>query len=499
METQEYLYADRNEQVKRVNRVMIFTFLIYYLLLTVIVVICMLRGLRTVGFTVMTCVLEVATLAAFFTTYAKKPDSEKLRYYALVALAVIGFLGAYAFTSYYLRFALMGPLVTFILYYDKKFSRISSIVIAAVQLGSFLMRVIAGTYTMDETIDIGAAIGACFAVLILCVYLEGVLERFSDDTIGLIQSKADAQAEMMKEVLYVADEVRKGTDTAMTNMNELDDATSSVSGAMSDISDSTLATAEDIQNQTVMTQNIQDLIEETVARSEEMVAIATESGQINQENVSIMDELKTQSNTIADINEQVATSMAALGEKTEEVKGITDVILAISSQTNLLALNASIEAARAGEAGKGFAVVADEIRNLADQTKKATEDITSMIIGLGNNAQDASEAVMVARTASTLQGELIEKASSSFVKMNENVEHLTDDIAGVEEMVENLATANNQIVDNISHLSATTEEVTASSQQATGLSEQNKELAFKTKELLSNVQEAASKLDKYTV
>ena len=86
-----------------------------------------------------------------------------------------------------------------------------------------------------------------------------------------------------------------------------------------------------------------------------------------------MNHLKTQAEVIAATNEDVATLMNTLKERTEAVKGIVDTIFSISSQTNLLALNASIESARAGEAGKGFAVVADQIRNLAEESRKETE------------------------------------------------------------------------------------------------------------------------------
>ena len=85
-----------------------------------------------------------------------------------------------------------------------------------------------------------------------------------------------------------------------------------------------------------------------------------------------MNHLKTQAEVIAATNEDVATLMNTLKERTEAVKGIVDTIFSISSQTNLLALNASIESARAGEAGKGFAVVADQIRNLAEESRKET-------------------------------------------------------------------------------------------------------------------------------
>ena len=68
-----------------------------------------------------------------------------------------------------------------------------------------------------------------------------------------------------------------------------------------------------------------------------------------------------------------------LGENSEKIGGIIQVINSIADQTNLLALNATIEAARAGEAGKGFAVVANEVKELAKQTSEATEEITKMI------------------------------------------------------------------------------------------------------------------------
>lgn len=108
-------------------------------------------------------------------------------------------------------------------------------------------------------------------------------------------------------------------------------------------------TAENIQDQTIMTQDIQQAIEETIKRSGQMVNVETLSNQSMEENHRIIEQLKMQSQTISNTNEKVSVSMNELKERTDKVKSIADVIFSISSQTNLLTLNASIESARAGD------------------------------------------------------------------------------------------------------------------------------------------------------
>ncbi len=83
-----------------------------------------------------------------------------------------------------------------------------------------------------------------------------------------------------------------------------------------------------------------------------------------------------------------AATVSALGESAKEIGNVVKVITSIAEQTNLLALNATIEAARAGEAGKGFAVVAGEVKDLAQESARAAEDIAARIAG--NQAQTAS-------------------------------------------------------------------------------------------------------------
>jgi methyl-accepting chemotaxis protein len=95
---------------------------------------------------------------------------------------------------------------------------------------------------------------------------------------------------------------------------------------------------------------------------------------------------------VADIN-STARQMVGLSEAVESIGTIVNLISDIAAQTNLLALNATIEAARAGDAGKGFAVVANEVKNLANQTARATDDITRQVAAVQSSSLEMTNSI----------------------------------------------------------------------------------------------------------
>ena len=495
MEEKKFLYADKREQTKRANWLLNIAFMLFLFGDFAVVLIAAIRGYRSMGFMGMIAVVSLIFLVVAVACNRNVKTANYVKHIDLVGILLIGFFVTYAFDSYYVRFAAAAPIAAYILYYDSKVMLTSAISMGVMQLITTGLK-----FTKDCTVSlvdiVSATVVVIFYLIILCL-VERNGKMFQEHMLGSIQAEKDHQEQMMKDVIYVAGEVRKGTQGAMDIMKELNESTNVVTGAVRDISDSTQSTAENIQHQTMMTQNIQDSIENTIERSERMVGVAEKSKELNDASLSIMNDIKSQSQTISDTNANVAETMQALQERAHAVKGIADTIFAISSQTNLLALNASIESARAGEAGRGFAVVADEIRELAEKTRIETENIAKILDELSQNAEQAVGAVAQSVEATNQQDELINKAVESFEAMNANVNELTENIEEIDSMLSNLSEANNQIVDSITHLSATTEEVTASSAQAEGLSNQNLENADNTKDILDQVLAVSQQLDKY--
>lgn len=499
METKrEFLYADKREQLKRSNRFLMIGFIVFYTAVLVSIIAAGVSGWRSMGYTVLVSGLTIATFLVDLVMYLKDKGDARLRYWSMGGLLIVTFLVSYAFDSYYMRFLTIVPLIGCIVFFDLKFSIATAAIMVVVHMGTVAIKCfVLGSYTGEVAFDQWSANAVIALTMVLVPWTVYITSMFNRDTIGSLEAKETAQKKMLDDVISVANEVRRGTEGAMNIMTELNSSTEVVNGAMRDISDSTLSTAENIQAQTEMTQNIQDSIGSTLKRSEQMVQVARQSEELNHKSAQIMDDLRRQSSVIAETNAEVARSMRSLQERTSAVKSIADTIFAISSQTNLLALNASIESARAGEAGRGFAVVADEIRQLAEKTRQETESIAAILGELSDNAQAAADAVARSVDATGAQDEMIAKASESFGDMNRNVSGLIADIAEIDGMLNSLSEANTRIVDNITQLSAATEEVTASSSQAADLSIKNLGNAEDTKKLLENVLDVSGQLKKY--
>ena len=268
---------------------------------------------------------------------------------------------------------------------------------------------------------------------------------------------------------------------------------------MNDISSGITGVAEAISNQIVETQEIQNIISDTYAQTEKIAGIMNEAQQALDDGGVIMGNLMNHVAKSIDEGADMKAAAGLLKVKTNEVRGITDIILSISSQTNLLALNASIEAARAGEAGRGFAVVADEIRNLAEQTRVETENITKLLDGLITDAEAVTSKVEGNVEISNKENELAGQANNQFFVMRQQVENLAKSMEQVNAMMTNLIESNNAIVDSVNTLSAGSEEITASTAEACHMSEENAQRVNEFMKTMAHIAEQIEKLEEYSM
>ncbi|MBV8165895.1 MAG: HAMP domain-containing protein [Alphaproteobacteria bacterium] len=212
----------------------------------------------------------------------------------------------------------------------------------------------------------------------------------------------------------------------------------------------------------------------TVAGASEQasVNVQTVAAAINQLSSSINEigRRVTESATIAAkaVAEAAQTSqrIQGLAEAAARIGRVVELINGIANQTNLLALNATIEAARAGEAGKGFAVVASEVKNLANQTARATEEITQQIDSMQGATQEAVQAIgLIDRTVgqiseiATAIASAVEQQGAATQEITRNTEEaakgtaeVTETIAGVNQTAGETGAAAAQVLTMASEL-----------------------------------------------
>ena len=310
---------------------------------------------------------------------------------------------------------------------------ISSVIRLVMQLG------IGGTVLQNDVIAV--------FVLVLVGYASDsitiLLTHFFDENMEEIKESAMAQVDSNKKMVMVAENISKHFDEAMTMLNDLDESVAVSHSSIQEIADSTESTAEAIQKQAAMCVDIQGNTDNAESGIKAMIDASRQTDETVKQGADVVEELKEQAHNVAEASNVTVSVIQSLTAKVEEVKSFVESIINISNQTNLLALNASIEAARAGEAGKGFAVVADEIRQLSEQTK--------------------------------------------FNAMGEAVELLMKDINVAEESIKKILDSTTVISDNITHLSATGEEVAASSTEGLRMADTTVESMAKCKKVLENI------------
>lgn len=435
-----------------------------------------------------------------YVVYFIKKDGNLFRFVSIIDYAAvygIALINAKSDTVFTMAFPIM---VMYVLYFDTLFMGIISGVLLVLNIVSVVMAAISGSmpsgidFALSSALLQAATIGVAGSALTWITHLEKVMKG---EQMNEVKSEKEKSEQILSDVLALGNTVKENTNKADALMEELNDATTTALETLKAVADSNNDNAKNIESQTVMTSNIQEMIITADSNVSRMERIAGDSLNMVSEGRKLVEKLDDKASNISAMNEQVMNTINEFVKNAIEVRGITDKINGIPSQTNLLSLNASIESARAGEAGRGFAVVADEIRNLADETQTLTAEINGIVETLENNASGTKETV--SKVVASIEDEkvLIDDSMDTYVKMEDMFKQLYESVTDTQKQLKQIVDSNNAIVDSINQLSAASEEVAASMDMAVELSNNN---MAKTKEaggLMEEIVTSANQLDKY--
>jgi methyl-accepting chemotaxis protein len=295
--------------------------------------------------------------------------------------------------------------------------------------------------------------------------IRGLAE--GDLTVSAELTSGDEFGMMGRDLDTAISAVRDTVQGLATTATTLSSAAEELSAVSTELTNSAGEASDKAAAATAAADQVNGGVQTVVSGAEEMSASIAEIAT----NSSRAAEVARESMQVAEVTNQ---EIVQLGQASAEIGDVVKLITSIAEQTNLLALNATIEAARAGDAGKGFAVVASEVKDLAQETAKATEDITRRINAIQASTDGAARAV---------------------ARIRQVIDQITEYSTTIASAVEQQSATTSEISRAIAEAAQASAEMSQSFGAVVKVAGTTAEGAQASKDASSNLSELAAKLD----
>ena len=314
----------------------------------------------------------------------------------------------------------------------------------------------------------------------------------ADDPLGNVKNDYNASLTSIRSLLA---EVAKAVQQVDQTAKEVSKSSDEIIRATEQVATSTQHSSEDARRQLEkieeINKDINDLsasIEEIASTSQEVMEHAMKASKEGNDAAALGEVAAKKMHLVEEISKQTVDEISALNNQMREIDNIVKLIADIANQTNLLALNAAIEAARAGEHGRGFAVVAGEIRNLAGESKRASQDIEDLIRTIQASTEKTTGAMQASHQEIQAGIESVNKVIASLNRIVNGVEVVTHGITEITEATEDQANSTNEVMQKMDESNSMIKETLTRTEDMAALAE---EVSASTEEVGSAAHELA--------
>lgn len=279
-------------------------------------------------------------------------------------------------------------------------------------------------------------------------------------------------AGIINVIRSTADKVNFSAQSLSASTEEMNSITEETSLTVQNIAKSTDLQAHKVDETIKEIRNMERSVKQVANSAELAASAATNASETATKGGDAAKEAVEKINTIYTVTNDSAVIIKHLGERSNQIGEIVDVITDIADQTNMLALNAAIEAARAGEAGRGFAVVADEVKKLAEGSAKAAEEIAVLIRQTQEDTQTAVSSIELGSKEVAEGREVITRTGEALDEIVEVLKSSSDMARRISAATKELSRGMKNVIDSVDEISASAEKNASSTQETAASMEQ---------------------------